>query len=62
MLPDVAWVKILSYLDMKDRARLAVTCHTLNDVFNHPSLWHTVSNSKLCDNFKMNINELHKKY
>ena len=48
-LPDVAWVKVLSYLDLRSRARVALTCHYLNDVFNHPSLWHTVSIQLLGD-------------
>lgn len=40
-LPDITWVKVLSYLDLLDRCHVARTCHALNDVFSHPSLWHT---------------------
>ncbi len=49
LLPDVVWVRVLSFLDLTDRARVAATCHTLNDVFNHPSLWHTVVIQILAD-------------
>ena len=48
-LPDVAWVRIMTYLGLGDRARVAATCHALNDIFNHPSLWHTVSIQLLGD-------------
>ena len=48
-LPDVAWVQIMTYLDLGDRARVAATSHALNDIFNHPSLWHTVSIQLLGD-------------
>ncbi len=42
-LPDVVWVRVMTYLQLQDRARVAGTCRALNSVFNHPSLWHTVS-------------------
>ncbi len=41
-LPEVAWVRILSYLPFGDRWRVSQTCHLLNESFSHPSLWDTV--------------------
>ncbi|XP_013399664.1 uncharacterized protein LOC106165847 [Lingula anatina] len=42
-LPDVVWVQVLKKLSLSDRASVAATCHALNEAFNHPSLWHTVT-------------------
>ncbi|KAL3880794.1 hypothetical protein ACJMK2_033005 [Sinanodonta woodiana] len=42
ILPNVTWVKIMSFLRLEDRYSLSVTCRTLYNVFNHPSLWHTL--------------------
>ena len=39
-LPDVVWVRILSCLTLKERYHVSLTCHALQDVFNHPSLWY----------------------
>jgi len=41
-LPDVVWVDVLIRLSISDRAHIALTCRRLNDVFNHPSVWHSV--------------------
>ena len=40
-LPDIVWVNVLSFLDLPTRNHVAQTCRTLNDVFCHPTLWHT---------------------
>jgi len=42
-LPDVVWVNVLTRLSLNDRSRVALLCRRLNDVFNHPSVWHSVS-------------------
>ncbi|KAL4229949.1 hypothetical protein ACF0H5_010340 [Mactra antiquata] len=52
-LPEVAWVRVLRFLAMKDRMSVSETCHILHEIFNHPSLWYS---QKLifmgeCDNF-----------
>ena len=41
-LPDVVWVDVLTRLSIGERSRIALVCRRLNDVFNHPSVWHTV--------------------
>ena len=41
-LPDVVWVDVLTRLSLSDRARTALSCQRLNDVFNHPSVWRSV--------------------
>lgn len=38
-LPDVTWIKILQHLSLNDRSKVSQTCHLLNQVFSHPSLW-----------------------
>lgn len=40
-LPDVTWVRIMRMLSLSERAKVARTCHLLNEVFNHPSLWYS---------------------
>jgi len=42
-LPDPAWVNIMLRLSLADRGRVSQTCHTLNEVFNHPSVWFKVN-------------------
>ena len=55
-LPDVVWVKILSFLELEDCARMSQTCQRLNSAFNHPFLWHTVSlECKGCTDTKAEI-------
>lgn len=41
-LPDIVWVKVMSWLELGDRNRVSRTCRRLNGIFHHPSLWHTV--------------------
>jgi len=41
-LPDVVWVDVVTRLSLGDRSRVALVCRRLNDIFNHPSVWHTV--------------------
>jgi len=41
-LPDVVWVNVLLRLSIGERSCVALACRRLNDVFNHPSVWHTV--------------------
>lgn len=41
-LPDIVWVKVMSCLELGDRNSVSRTCSRLNEVFHHPSLWHTV--------------------
>ena len=38
-LPEVVWVRIFSFLPLRDRACASETCHSLLDVFHHPSVW-----------------------
>ena len=41
-LPDVVWVDVMTRLSLTDRSRVALVCRRLNDLFNHPSVWHSV--------------------
>lgn len=41
-LPDVVWVDVLTRLSIGERSHVALACRRLNDVFNHPSVWHSV--------------------
>jgi len=41
-LPDVIWVDVLTRLSLGQRSCVALVCRRLNDIFNHPSVWHTV--------------------
>jgi len=41
-LPDVIWVDVLIRLSLGQRSRVALVCRRLNDIFNHPSVWHTI--------------------
>ncbi|XP_071087588.1 F-box/LRR-repeat protein 21-like [Haliotis cracherodii] len=42
LLPEVAWVQIMQYLQLKDRYSLSITCQALYQHFYHPSLWSNV--------------------
>jgi len=41
-LPDVVWVDVMTRLSVGQRSRVALVCRRLNDIFNHPSVWHSV--------------------
>ncbi|XP_067661130.1 F-box/LRR-repeat protein 21-like [Haliotis asinina] len=43
LLPEVAWVQVMQYLQLKDRYNLSMTCQSLYQHFYHPSLWSTVN-------------------
>lgn len=40
-LPDEIWVRVMRVLSLTDRAKVARTCHRLNEAFSHPSLWYS---------------------
>lgn len=42
-LPDVALVKILSYVNIKDRLSASSTCKRWRDCLQYPSLWRNLS-------------------
>ena len=56
-LPDVIWVKIMTHLSLLDRRSVALTCHTLNDAFNHPSLWYKATISLLASTDRTGIED-----
>ncbi|XP_060080924.1 F-box/LRR-repeat protein 3-like [Ylistrum balloti] len=41
-LPEVVWVEIMSYLPLHQQYAVSQTCQVLYEIFNHPSLWHTM--------------------
>ncbi|OWF35582.1 F-box/LRR-repeat protein 21-like [Mizuhopecten yessoensis] len=41
-LPEVVWVEIMSYLPLHQQYLVSQTCQVLYEIFNHPSLWHTM--------------------
>ena len=41
-LPEIVWVEVMSYLTLRDRYSLSLTCRELHSVFSHPSLWKSV--------------------
>ncbi|XP_005097571.1 uncharacterized protein LOC101862345 [Aplysia californica] len=38
-LPEVALVRVMEYLNLKERYYLSLTCHLFYDLFSHPKLW-----------------------
>ncbi|XP_033742373.1 F-box/LRR-repeat protein 3-like [Pecten maximus] len=41
-LPEVVWVEVMSYLPLHQQYVVSQTCQALYEIFNHPSLWHTM--------------------
>lgn len=42
-LPEIVWVQVLKYLDLKDRYCASIACHNVYRAFNHPTLWRSVT-------------------
>jgi hypothetical protein len=42
-LPTIVWVNILDHLNLIDKYHVSVTCSKLNEAFNHPTLWRTMT-------------------